>query len=209
MNIRKATRADAALVADRIAEAFTGLDATAWLVPEPPERHRVLRDNFRIFVDYALDHGEVHIAGDGEGVAVWIFAEKELPPPPDYERRLAAACGTYAERFAVLDALFEAHQPAGPHHHLAFLAVRPDRQRAGIGTALLDHHHAELDRCGLPGYLDASSTGSRDLYARHGYEVWEPFTLPDGTPFWPMYRPPIDRRRPHRPSSRQDGSPRS
>lgn len=189
MTIVRATSADSALAADRIAEAFTDLAATAWLVPDPAHRRHVLRDNFRIFVDHALDHGEVHLAAGGAGVAVWLFAEADIPPPPDYDRRLAEACGDYVSRFATLDKLFEANHPYEPHHHLAFLAVRPGHQRAGVGTALLDHHHAHLAAHGLPAYLDASSPGSRDLYARHGYEVRDPFTLPDGTPFWPMWRP--------------------
>jgi hypothetical protein len=55
----------------------------------------------------------------------------------------------------------------GPHHHLALLAVSPAHQHRGPGTA-----------------------GSRRLYARHGYRAGEPFQLPDGAPFWPMWREP-------------------
>ncbi len=186
----RATHADADLAADLIAEAFAGLDATAWLVPDPSERRAVLRDNFRIFVDHALEHGEVHLADGGTGVAVWFFADREIPQPADYDQRLAEACGVNADRFAVLDTLFADNHPHEAHHHLAFLAVRPERQGAGIGTALLAHHHARLDEHSMPAYLDASSTGSRELYARHGYELREPFRLPDGTAFWPMWRPP-------------------
>jgi GNAT superfamily N-acetyltransferase len=189
MTITVATPADAALAADRIAEAFTDLAATAWLVPEPGDRLSVLRENFRIFVDHALDHGVVHLADGGAGVAVWFFADRDIPPPPDYDRRLAEACGDHTARFAVLDQLFAANHPHEPHHHLAFLAVQPGRQRTGIGAALLEHHHAHLDAHRLPAYLDASSPASRDLYARHGYEASEPYTLPDGAPFWPMWRP--------------------
>jgi GNAT superfamily N-acetyltransferase len=47
--------------------------------------------------------------------------------------------------------------PAGlPHHHLAILAVRPDQQGQGIGTRLLDAHHAILDAKGIVAYLEAS-----------------------------------------------------
>ncbi|HEX5493068.1 MAG TPA: GNAT family N-acetyltransferase [Mycobacteriales bacterium] len=87
--------------------------------------------------------------------------------------------------------MFEAHHPSEPHHYLAFLAVRPERQGAGLGSALLRHHHARLDRTGVAAYLEASSPRSRELYLRHGYRPrGEPFTVPDGTPFWPMWRTP-------------------
>jgi ribosomal protein S18 acetylase RimI-like enzyme len=186
----RAGRDDAEAVSSLIAEAFCSLDATAWLVPEPDQRQRVLAANFRIFVEHALDHGEVQLTADRSAVAVWFPMDAgPLPPPADYERRLAEAVGPWTERFQVLDGLFEANHPAEPHHHLAFLAVRPDRQGRGLGSALLRHHHARLDGAGTAAYLEASSERSRDLYLRHGYEPHgEPFRLPDGTPFWPMWR---------------------
>ncbi len=188
--IRPATDAEAGAVADRIAEAFVDLDATAWLIPDPADRRHVLRDDFRILVDHAYEHGEIHVTDDLSAVAVWYFVDDAFPPPPDYDRRVAEACGPYTERFATLDKLFEANHPHEAHHHLALLAVRPGVQGTGLGTALLQHHHARLDTHGTPGYLEASSPQSRDLYARHGYDLHEPFHLPDGTPFWPMWRAP-------------------
>jgi ribosomal protein S18 acetylase RimI-like enzyme len=187
--VRDATPDEAVRVADRIAGAFTDLAAARWLVPDRAERRDVLRRNFRIIVEHAFEHGQVNVLGDGSAVAVWLFADRHLPPPPDYDQRRADACGPYTDRFATLDKLFDEHHPGDPHHHLAFLAVDPALQRTGRGTALLRHHHARLDADGIPGYLEASNTESRDLYARHGYRAREPFTLPDGTPFWPMWRP--------------------
>jgi len=190
LSIRAAAGAEAAAVADRIAESFVDLAPTAWLVPDPADRRQVLRDDFRILVDHAYDHGQVQVLDDLSAAAVWLYADDDVPPPPNYHRRLAEACGPYTERFAHLDKLFEENHPHEPHHHLALLAVRPDRQGTGLGTALLHHHHAHLDSHGTPGYLEASSPESRDLYARHGYVAKEPFTLPDGAPFWPMWRDP-------------------
>jgi GNAT superfamily N-acetyltransferase len=120
-------------------------------------------------------------------VAVWFPYTSPLPAPHDYDRRLAAATGAWEERFRTLDELSEQNHPAAPHHHLAFLAVHPDRQNEGLGTALLRHQHARL--AGLPAYLEASDPRNRDLYARHGYQAREPFALPDGALFWPMWRP--------------------
>ena len=40
-----------------------------------------------------------------------------------------------------------------------------------------------------PPYPEATDPRNRDLYARHGYQVREPFALPDGALFWPMWRP--------------------
>ncbi|MEH1017062.1 GNAT family N-acetyltransferase [Micromonospora sp. CPCC 206060] len=178
-------------VAELIATAFAPLAAVAWLVPEEARRVAVLAGNFEILADHALRHGLVYATGDRAAMSVWLPQTGEpTPPPEDYDRRLEAACGEYTPRFRVLDGLFEASHPHDAHHHLAFLAVAPHRQGAGLGTALLDHHHRWLDAFGVPAYLEASNEQSRDLYARHGYVPREPFRLPDGTPFHPMWREP-------------------
>ncbi|MER5455048.1 GNAT family N-acetyltransferase [Micromonospora sp. NPDC002389] len=183
--------ADTRWVAERIAESFLVLDATRWLVPDEAKREAVLAGNFEIIVAHAMRHGLVFGTADRAGVAVWLPSVGEpLPPPEEYDARLAAACGEWTPRFVHLDELFAAHHPHRDHHHLALLAVRPDRQGQGVGSALLRHHHGWLDAHGVPAYLEASSEIGRDLYARHGYRVSEPFRLPDDTPFWPMWREP-------------------
>ncbi|MGP4098138.1 GNAT family N-acetyltransferase [Nonomuraea sp. KM90] len=184
--VRAATAADAGRAAELVATAFAGLRPMAYLVPDRRSRHRIMTADFRIFVDHALEHGEVHLIDDA-AVAVWFPHTSPLPGPLDYDRRLAEATGEWVERFRVLDDLFEKNHPSSPHHYLAFLAVHPDRQNQGLGTALLRYHHARLG--GLPAYLEASDPRNRDLYARHGYEAREPFALPDGALFWPMWRP--------------------
>ncbi|MBB6545319.1 GNAT family N-acetyltransferase [Nonomuraea rubra] len=185
--VRLATAEDAQRVAELIATAFSGLRPMAYLVPDRRERHRIIAANFRIFVEHAVEHGEIHLIDDGPAVAVWFPYTSPLPAPHDYDRRLAEATGAWVERFRTLDELFERNHPAAPHHHLAFLAVHPDRQNEGLGTALLRYQHDRLG--GLPAYLEASDPRNRDLYARHGYQARQPFALPDGALFWPMWRP--------------------
>jgi GNAT superfamily N-acetyltransferase len=188
--IVRADASEAGQLADLIGGAFAELPPTEWLVPVAAERPRVLADTFRIHVDLAIKHGEVHVTTDRTGVAIWFPRNQPLPEPEDYDSRLAEACGPWTDRFRALDALFEANHPAEPHHHLAFLATRRDTRGQGVGSALLRHHHTYLDENALPAYLEASHPRSRDLYLRHGYELrGEPFEVPSGAPFWPMWRP--------------------
>ena len=78
--------------------------------------------------------------------------------------------------------------------HLALMAVRPSMQRAGMGSALLQHQHVLLDQWGLPAYLEAADPTSRRLYSRHGYlDHGEPFPCtPAGPLLYPMWRQPSD-----------------
>lgn len=196
--IRRATAADAANTAELIAAAFHELDVSAWLVPDPAERIRTLAADFRIFVDHALTHGEIHLIDHDTGLypiaaAVWFpQATGPTPPPDDYDARLAAACGPATARFQVLDQHFDdTHPHEFPHHYLAYLATRPGRQSRGLGTTLLQHHHRNLDYQGVPAFLHASCSRTRDFYQRHGYQpLGEPFHLPGGPPMWPAWREP-------------------
>ncbi|MEV6524697.1 GNAT family N-acetyltransferase [Longispora sp. NPDC051575] len=192
VGITRAGDTDAHLVAGLIAQAFNELDVARWLVPDPVDRARILPPQFLILVEHALKFGEVHLTVARDAAAVWFPRDgSPLPAPNDYDRRLAEICGPWTDRFHTLDEIFDANHPHEPHDHLALLAVLPGRQGKGIGSALLRHRHEGLDAAGRPAYLEASSPDSRDLYLRHGYELrGEPFTVPDGTPLWPMWRRP-------------------
>jgi GNAT superfamily N-acetyltransferase len=195
VSIRRATAEDAEPVAALIGTAFAEMAAVAWLVPEPAARASTMTANFRIFVAHALAHGFIDMIADQEGpcaAAVWFpLTTGPMPEPEDYQRRLAEACAPWTERFQLLDELFEAHHPEEPHDYLMLLAVHPERQGTGLGSVLLRHHHTTLDAAGTAAYLEASNTRNRDLYLRHGYRLrGEPLRLPDGTPFFPMWRPP-------------------
>jgi GNAT superfamily N-acetyltransferase len=181
------TRALAALVAD----AFFLLPPSIWLVPEPDFRAPVMREYFAIAVQHAFAHGIVETLADRSGVAVWFDNTRPAPPPADYEQHRLTACGRWAERFVYLDGELGRHHPAEPHQHLAFLAVAPNVQGTGRGTALLHHRHEVLDGQRLPAYLEAASERLVGVYQRFGYQAGDPFYLAaDGPSFYPMWREP-------------------
>ena len=186
-----AAAAEVTALADLVAEAFSTLDAARWLVPDPEVRRAAMAGQFALLVEHALAFGHVDLLADGSAVAVWLHRTRPIPAPPDYDRRLDVACGEHADRFRILDALFDAHHPGEPHHHLAMLAVTPRCQGTGRGTVLLRHHHSRLDAGGIPAYLEAADLRCRALYAREGYVALTPFVLPDSDArFHPMWRPP-------------------
>jgi amino acid transporter/GNAT superfamily N-acetyltransferase len=165
-----------------------------WLTSDPIARRENSPAYFEILVEHAVEHGEIYAtvdpgSGDLVGVAVWFPFTRPIPPPRDYDSRLKEACGPAFDRIRDMDAAFEVHHPTDPHHYLALIAVRPDRQNLGIGSALLARHHARIDAAGLPAYLEANDIRNRDLYVRHGYSYGAPIWLPDdGPPVWPMRR---------------------
>ncbi len=196
-DIRRGTTEDADRTAELIAASFHPLEVAAWLVPDPDDRARVLPANFRIFVEDALAHGEILLIEDNVGAcaaaAVWLpYLTGPLPPPDGYETRLTDACGPFTHRFEILDQRFaDCHPHTYPHHQLAYLATRPDLQGQGLGSALLRHHHRQLDAEKVPAFLIASNDKTRAFYEQHDYEfLGKPLQLPDGPVMWPMWREP-------------------
>jgi GNAT superfamily N-acetyltransferase len=192
--VEPAERGDADVLSHVIADAFFGLEVSQWLVPDPRARRAIFPGYFRIFVDHTLAEGLVLTTPARDATALWIPVPLGGPSAPgaEYHDRLAAVAGNHLERFEALDEQFDRQHPGDlPHEHLAILAVRPDRQLLGIGTALMNARHAILDRDGTPAYLEASDPAKRDIYLAHGYtDTGDPIHLPDGPPMYPMWRHP-------------------
>jgi GNAT superfamily N-acetyltransferase len=140
-----------------------------------------------------MARGVVHTTPGRTAAALWLPIGVHPPAPdPEYIFRLAAATSPWTDRFHLFDKALERHHPTGtPHHHLAILAVHPDHQGQGTGTALLHVHHASLDAAGMPAYLEASGPRTRRLYLTCGYQDHGlPIHLAGGPLMHPMWRNP-------------------
>jgi GNAT superfamily N-acetyltransferase len=186
--------ADTDVLSRVIADAFNDLPQSVWMIGDPDARRQILPGYFLLLVEAALASGTVYTTTDRAGAALWMHVGPDrTSQSDDYAARLAVATGRWASRFAAFDAVLDRHHPPGRSYDLlAILAVRPDRQGQGIGSALLRAHHEVLDRGeGTLAYLDAAGPRSRRLYRRHGYLPCGLFYLPeDGPAMYPMARPP-------------------
>jgi GNAT superfamily N-acetyltransferase len=193
--IRNVTPVDSTEITGLLAAAMGNGPVARWLTPDATVRREYGPAYFEIFAEHAVRYGEVYASvddtGELSGVALWFPFTSLIPPPADYDRRLKDASGLAFDRARELDAALEAHHPMEPHHYLAFLAVHPRHQNRGIGSALLDRHHARLDVARIPAYLEANDPRNRELYLRHGYVSRAAIRLPDGPPIWPMWRAPM------------------
>lgn len=187
---------DANALSHVIAQSFHNLAPSTWLIPDSDARARLFPGYFRLFaVHEAITRGLVYTNTGRTAIALWLpSAPRDEPAPADYEEKLAATIGIWTERFRIFDALLAKHHPHGiDHDHLAILAVHPDHQNRGIGSALLAAHHERLDAEDPPraAYLEASDATTRELYLRHGYsDHGTPIRLPVGPPMFPMLRHP-------------------
>lgn len=191
-SITQLDRTEIMLAANLVTASFFDLGVARWLVPDPSERRHPLRGHILLGIQQAFPGGRVDMAGGGAAVAVWRRLPRgPVASPADYEEKLRRVCGEHTDRFLVLDKAFEQHHPHDSEHVvLDFLAVDPERQGQGLGTALLRHQHEQLDQQGLSAFLIASCEASRRLYEREGYDLIQAYPLPNGPMIFAMMRSP-------------------
>jgi GNAT superfamily N-acetyltransferase len=177
--IRIAGRQDIDTVADIVAEAFRDLDVIRYLVPDDERRLPVSRAWYRLYIEHAISGaGQVVMTDDNSAAAVWFDRTGEVTEPEGYAKRLADLAGDDLDQFEHLDRQMDAFHPHDLHRHLLFLAVRPQAQSRGLGSALMNYTHPRLDADGIPAYLEATGAENRRLYLRHGYTDMTPPTIP-------------------------------
>jgi GNAT superfamily N-acetyltransferase len=77
--------------------------------------------------------------------------------------------------------------PDEPHVHLGPIAVAPEAQRQGVGTALMKVYIEHLEREKAAGYLETDRPENVEFYKKFGFVVHHEETV-IGTPVWYMWR---------------------
>jgi GNAT superfamily N-acetyltransferase len=192
VTIERAGSARAEEVTAILSEGFMDDPVCAHLFPDDAERERQHRIFFGPFVDMTLEEGEIYVTEDGAAASLWLPVDvASHAEQPDlrklYEPLLGGEC---AEKIKEIDDRSTANHPLDRnHYYLTFIVVRPGHHGTGVGTALLRDRLAWLDEQHMPAYLEASSTRSTPLYARHGFVRTDTTTvLPKGPSLYPMWR---------------------
>ena len=77
--------------------------------------------------------------------------------------------------------LVESRHPSLPHYYLGGLGTDPQWQGRGLGSAVLGPVLEICDRDGVPAYLESSKETNIGFYGRHGFEVTDEVSVPDGS----------------------------
>ncbi|MEW2250729.1 GNAT family N-acetyltransferase [Streptomyces sp. NPDC006975] len=191
--IRRAGEADRELVVHLLDEAFADDPVSAWVFPDEEYRRRVHHRLMAAFTDVVLEEGWIDLAEDGSACALWLSVPEGEHEDEEGPAELRLAVDPANERVERIGRLTAGLHPTDrAHAYLWMIGVAPDRQGAGLGTALVEHVLERCDRDGVPAYLEASNARSRALYERLGFAVLPDrvLDLPDGPRMWPMWREP-------------------
>jgi ribosomal protein S18 acetylase RimI-like enzyme len=154
-------------------------------------------DQNRLFFRIGIRHmfvGQSFVALDNERVCGYVHFNPSpycLPAPEEIPTLIATVLrplGTaipqvirWFSRWCHLD-------PAESHVHLGPIAVAPDMQRRGIGTALMQCYVDHLAQERTAGYLETDRPENVEFYRRFGFVVRREEEL-IGAPIWYMWRP--------------------
>jgi GNAT superfamily N-acetyltransferase len=194
--IRRAGEGDREAVTRLLDDAFQNDPVSSWVFPDAEDRRRTHPLLMGAFLGIVLEAGYVDVTEDGSACALWLSvpaeAHEEDEDGPAQIREAVDPDNERIEQIAQLTA--QVHPSGTAHEYLWMIAVSPERQGEGLGTALIQHVLDRCDREHLPAYLEASSARSRTLYERLGFTFMDrTLDLPDGPPMWPMWRDPAPR----------------
>ncbi|GAA1515319.1 GNAT family N-acetyltransferase [Streptomyces albidochromogenes] len=193
VEIRQAGESDREALVRLLDTAFMDDPVSSWVFPDRTHRARVHGTFLGVFLDVALRDGWVDMTQDGSATALWLHVPAGPPQgeddTPALMRQTADPDNERAELIGRLTGEVHPHDRA--HAYLLLIAVSPERQGEGLGTALIQPVLDRCDRDGVPAYLEASSERSSTLYERLGFAfTGRTVDLPDGPHMWPMWREP-------------------
>jgi GNAT superfamily N-acetyltransferase len=207
--IRQAHPRDRDGVVATVAAAFARDPGWAFIFGE--EYERLAADFAGALFDVRVAGGNVWATDDLAGVAMWnppgvgddvveagteddeMGADDEIGT--GYAKkvwgRYRAIAGEEAwNRLASYNDAIAAVAPDEPHWYLGVLATHPERQRAGLASALLRPVLGEADRVGVACCLETSTVSNRRFYERRGFEQASEIVLPGGPDTWWLRRGP-------------------
>lgn len=185
-----------AQAASVVARAFDDDPLNVAMFPDPAARARLAPRLFEALVRYDVLFGRVDYLPGLSALATWQgpHATSEAP------EQLAQAGfddlpdGIPLQRFStVFDAIADAvgRIAPEPHWHLRLLAVDPDHQGAGLGTALLQHGLRQAAASGQSAVLETFAPRTVPFYLRNGFEVIVDEVEPTyGLRLWALRRGP-------------------
>ena len=153
---------------------------------------------FGHYFDVRLEGGEIFVAGEATGTALWS------PPggnrlgraavEDDWERNVVPALdqGELA-RYESFKLVLDAMTPPEPHWYLGLLGTRPDRQGTGVARGLLEPMLSRADDEQLSVFLETGARANLAFYERFGFGQIAQDTVPSGPVVWGMLRPPRPR----------------
>ena len=194
IRVRAAGADDVDAASAVLADAFADYAWTRWTVASDGHRARIDALQRLMIEQIAVPYGEVWVAEDERGVAaaaIWMLPTSSVPL--DVRQTTAAVQaeleGDRHDASVAAEAACVPLRPTQPHYYLGAVGIRTDRQRRGIGAALLQPVLQRAQGEGAIAFLETSDRANVAFYERLGFTVTGEVDGSDGGPHvWAMAR---------------------
>lgn len=187
MEIRLYQPGDEKQIVKLLADAFQEDPLYHAFVHDPAKRRRFLEEFMRFRLRFGVKKGLVFVEKECRGAAILIRPDQQMTPW-DLIRlgglgAMLRSC-TGEERKFIMAFNTRMDQERDrivrqPFWHLSPMAVTPEYQGQGCGTALLQRVTQEVAQSGLPCYLETQTARNIPLYERCGFESRSRVQLPE------------------------------
>lgn len=183
-----------------LSHAFASDPMYTYVLPEDATRPTRLARFFRSLLHIGRMQGEVYIAEDGAGAAIW------LPPENinvSFWNGARAGMGTLALHWGIggftrllncanaFDEVHDAEMITKDHWYLLVIGIDPVNQGRGLGSELVQLGTRKADLMGKACYLETCTHRNVVLYERYGFRVTKEDRIERGGPvFWALRRNP-------------------
>jgi ribosomal protein S18 acetylase RimI-like enzyme len=162
-----------------LARAFNDDPLMIYTIPDATERARLLPDMYARMIRFGVLTGEVYVtAGDLEGVALW------LPPNAKWTRENIEASGMHETATLIGNDAYQRYRDVvgrewqarerdmtGACWYLFLLGVEPNRQRRGLGGALMRPVLERADQGHVACYLETENQRNVAFYQKQGFDL--------------------------------------
>jgi ribosomal protein S18 acetylase RimI-like enzyme len=147
--------------------------------PDPSRRARSLDRYLACTIEYGLRYGEVYTTPDVAGIAIWLPPGQTRTTTWRYIRSgyfrapTLMGLGQFLSGLRSDDQLHEVHGEImkGPHWYLWALAVDPEQQNKGIGTALLRQGTEKAQAQHIPCYLETHAERNLPFFGKARFDL--------------------------------------
>jgi ribosomal protein S18 acetylase RimI-like enzyme len=184
IEIARASRERLPVLASVLGRAFVTEPMMRWPLGASETDDARLIEAFTYFLDALIELGVVWEAGDGLGAAIWVPPDR-LDAWSDAQRRDARVYGVTEDggrRWDLFWEWVEEKIPEEPLWHLDSVAVAPELQGRGIGSALIEFALNDARAARQGAFLETGTARNVPLYERFGFRVIEDEEAPGGGP---------------------------
>ncbi len=179
LKIVRLPSAEIPTAAATLARAFHDDPLMVYAIPDPAERRRLLPEVYARMIRFGALTGEVYATADAvEGVAVW------LPPNAKWTRENIEASGMHETASLIGNDAYQRYRDVVGREwqarerdmtaacwYLFLIGVEPNRQRRGLGNAMMRPVVARADAENLACYLETENQRNVAFYLKQGFDM--------------------------------------